>query len=104
MWHRRRDPRIADEIRFHRDRLIEEYVAGGMNRRHAERRAFLEFGNAMAIEESVRDVRGRWLNDLAKDLIYAWRTLRRSRSSVARTFYIFQQTEQRLVLRAVAFG
>ena len=78
MWHRRRDPRIADEIRFHRDRLIEEYVAGGMNRRDAERRAVLEFGNAMAIEESVRDVRGRWLNDVAKDLIYAWRTLRRS--------------------------
>lgn len=77
-WRRRRDPRIVDEIRFHRDRLVEDYVAGGMTRAEAERRAFLEFGNVGAIEESVRDVRGRWLDDLAKDLIYAVRTLRRS--------------------------
>src|SRR4030095_7297964 len=73
----RRDPRVADEIRFHRDRLIEDYVASGMGRHEAERRAFLEFGNALEIEESVRDVRGRWLDDLSKDLAYALRTLRR---------------------------
>jgi putative ABC transport system permease protein len=78
MWRTRRDPRIADEVRFHRDRLIEDYVASGMGRGEAERRAFLEFGNTVAIEESVRDVRGRWLDDLSKDLTYALRTLRRS--------------------------
>jgi putative ABC transport system permease protein len=78
MWRTRNDPRIADEIRFHRDRLIEDYVASGMERSEAERQAFLEFGNAAAIEESVRDARGRWLDDLAKDLVYALRTLRRS--------------------------
>jgi len=49
-----------------------------MDRSEAERRAFLEFGNATALEESVRDVRGRWLDDLAKDLIYALLMLRRS--------------------------
>ena len=74
----RRPPRISDELRFHRDRLIADYVAGGMDRADAERRAFLEFGNAVAIEESIRDVRGRWLDDLSKDLSYAVRTLRRS--------------------------
>jgi hypothetical protein len=37
----RRDPRVADEIRFHRNRLIEDYVAAGMGRHEAERRAFL---------------------------------------------------------------
>ena len=32
MWfHRRRDPRIADELRFHRDRLIEDYMAAGID-------------------------------------------------------------------------
>jgi predicted permease len=77
MW-RRRDPRIADEIRFHRDRLIDDYVAAGMDRSEAERRAFIAFGNVVEIEESVRDVRGRWLNDLSKDLTYALRMLRRS--------------------------
>jgi len=77
-WRCRRDPRIDDELRFHRDRLIEDYVAAGMARADAQRRAFIEFGNAAAIGEDVRDTRGRWLDDFAKDLIYAVRTLRRS--------------------------
>ncbi|HKE87177.1 MAG TPA: ABC transporter permease [Vicinamibacterales bacterium] len=78
-WRRSsRRPRINDELRFHRDRVIDDYVAAGMDRQAAERRAFLEFGNAVAIEESVRDVRGRWLDDLSKDLTYAIRTLRRT--------------------------
>ena len=75
---RRHDPRVVDELRFHRDRLVEDYIAAGMTRAEAERRAFLEFGNVATIEESVRDVRGRWLDDFAKDLVYALRTLRRS--------------------------
>jgi len=79
MWSRRqRDPRVGDELRFHRDRLIEDYLAKGLSRGEAERRAFLEFGNVPQIEEAVRDVRGRWLDDLATDLRYAIRTLRRT--------------------------
>ena len=77
-WRRSPDPRISDEVRFHRDRLIEDYVARGLDRAEAERRAFLEFGNAGAVEESIRDVRGRRLEDLHKDVRYALRTLRRS--------------------------
>jgi len=77
-WSKRRDPRLGDEIRFHRDRLIEDYMAAGMDRTEAGRRAFLEFGNVAQIEEACRDVRGRWLEDLATDLCYAYRTLRRS--------------------------
>ena len=38
-----------------------------MDRKAAERRAFLEFGNVAAIEETSRDVRGRWLDDFVKD-------------------------------------
>jgi putative ABC transport system permease protein len=74
----RRDPRIGDELRYHRDRLIQDYVASGMDRAAAERRAFLEFGNVSALEEEVRGVRGRWSDDLKQDLRYALRTLRRS--------------------------
>ena len=77
-WSRRRDPRVRDELRYHRDRLIEDYVADGMDRQAAERRAVLEFGNINGLEEAVRDVRGRWLSDLAGDLRYAARVLRRS--------------------------
>ena len=74
----RRDPRVRDEIQFHRDRLIEDYVASGLTRADAERRAFLEFGNPSQLEEAVRDVRGRWLDDLAGDLRYALQGLRRN--------------------------
>src|SRR5689334_23143191 len=77
-WSRRQDPRVRDELRYHRDRMIDDYVAGGMDRQAAERRAFLEFGNVAGLEEAVRDARGRWLADLAKDLRYALRLLRRS--------------------------
>jgi predicted permease len=69
---------VDDELRYHRDRLIDDYMAAGMDRQTAERRAFLDFGNVAAIEEQVRDVRGRWLADLAADLRYALRGLRRS--------------------------
>ena len=66
MWFRRSDPRIQDELRFHRDRLIADYMAAGMSRPDAERRAFLEFGNVAATLERVKDVRGRWLEDWAE--------------------------------------
>jgi hypothetical protein len=69
----RRATRLHDEIQFHRDRLVEDYIAAGLTRGEAERRAFLEFGGVPQIEEAVRDVRGRWLEDLAKDLRYAFR-------------------------------
>jgi predicted permease len=79
MWfHRWRDPRVRDEIAFHRDRLIEDFIAAGMSRAEAERRAFLEFGNVVPIEERVRDARGRWLDDFWRDLRYAWRTVART--------------------------
>ena len=84
MWfNNRRDPRVRDEIAFHRDRLIADYMAAGMNRAEGERRAFLDFGNAAQIEEGVRDVRGRWLEDLGRDLRYALRTLGRNRGFAA---------------------
>ena len=78
MWFsRRRAPRIGDEVRFHRDRLIEDYVARGMDRPDAERRSFLELGNVETIEEATRDARGRWLEYVVRDVRYALRMLRR---------------------------
>jgi len=79
-WRNRRDPRVGEELRFHRDQLVERYMASGMDRRDAYRRAVHEFGNVGALEESVRDVRGRWLDDFARDLRYGARTLRKSRA------------------------
>src|SRR5262245_49645879 len=79
MWfNRRRDPRIRDEIQFHHDRLIDDYMAADMSRADAERRAFLEFGNVAATVERVKDVRGRWLEEFARDIEFAARTLRKN--------------------------
>jgi putative ABC transport system permease protein len=76
MWFNRRpDPRIDDELRFHRDRLVDEYMAAGMSRAAAERRAFLEFGNVPAIAEQVKDARGPWLADFLRDIRCAVRML-----------------------------
>ncbi len=77
MGFNRRRLRTRDELRFHRDRLIDDYVSGGMDRHAAERRAFLEFGNLVSLEEASRDVRGRWLEDVGRDVRYAVRNLRR---------------------------
>ena len=77
-FNRRSDPRIQDELQFHRDRLIDDYMAAGMNRADAERRAFLEFGNIAITEERVKDVRGRWLEEFGRDIRFAARTLRKN--------------------------
>ena len=77
-FRKRRAIRLHDEVQFHHDQLIEDYIAAGLTRGEAKRRASLEFGGVPQIEEAVRDVRGRWLEDLAKDLRYGFRTLRRN--------------------------
>src|SRR5262245_36635540 len=69
---------LSAELRFHMEKLAEEYVAAGMDPTEARRRARLEFGGMDQIAEKCRDVRGRWLADLGKDLRYTVRTLRRS--------------------------
>ena len=79
----RRDSRVGDEVRFHRDRLIEDYVASGMDRRAAERRAALTFGNPKQIEEACADVRKHAFEDIWHDLRYAARTLARYRGFTA---------------------
>lgn len=66
------------EVRFHMEKLAEEFIAAGMDPGEAARRARLEFGGVDQIKEECRDVRGRWLEDLGKDLRYTARTLRRS--------------------------
>ena len=53
-------------------------MAAGMSRTDAARRAFLEFGSVATTEERVRDVRGRWLEELGRDIRFAARTLRKN--------------------------
>jgi hypothetical protein len=46
------------ELRFHTDREVDKYVAGGMDRAEAKRRATLAFGGLDRIKDDTRDARG----------------------------------------------
>lgn len=72
------EQQLDDELRFHVERQIAEYIAEGMSAREARRRVLIEFGGPAQIKEECRDVRR--LNpagDLTQDLRYALRMIRK---------------------------
>jgi predicted permease len=72
---------LDEELRFHLEQQIDAYVRDGLSRADAERRARLEFGGVEQIREEHRDARGvRLVEDMANDVRYAVRQLRRSPS------------------------
>jgi hypothetical protein len=77
--HRKRDQDLDRELRYHVDRRISALIAEGVDPGEARRRAAIELGGAEQIKEACRDVRrSRWLEDLARDLRYGARLLKRS--------------------------
>src|SRR5690349_13848778 len=85
MWFgkKRAEARLHSELRYHFDKLAEEYIAAGMSPKAARLRAQQEFGEIEQVKEDCRDIRGRWLEDLGKDVRYAARGLRRSPAFLA---------------------
>src|SRR5258706_5891687 len=74
-----RERELNAELSFHREQQLQEYLAAGMHPVEARRRVRIEFGGTEQIKEECRDVRPvRWLETAAKDLRYAFRTLRAS--------------------------
>ena len=72
------------ELRDHVERYVADQVRAGMAEREARRRARLEFGGVDQIKELCRDARGtRWIEDISRDLRYAFRRLARDRSLAA---------------------
>jgi putative ABC transport system permease protein len=70
---------LDDEMRFHLDARIDEYVEGGMSRDEARREALRRFGSVTLAKERARDADTlRWLGDVGQDLRYGLRTLRRN--------------------------
>jgi len=66
------------EIQAHLDASIRERMERGESRAQAEHSARREFGNVDLVREVTRDTWGfRWLDDLAQDLRYGLRQLRR---------------------------
>jgi predicted permease len=83
LWYLGRRSRFEDdldvEVRFHIESRTAELVASGLSPRDAAARARAEFGSvARAAEDSRAAWQFRWIEDLARDLWYGFRTFRRS--------------------------
>src|SRR5205814_6269951 len=73
------DQELDDELRGHVQRKTEEYIEQGMTQEEAHRRARLDLGGIEQTKEKCRDARRvTWLQDLAQDLRYGLRMLRKS--------------------------
>lgn len=76
---RQMDREIDDEIASHLAEATEEYVKQGLSPEEARRAAQRSFGGVPQTKEVYRQVRSfMWLEELSRDLRYAFRTLRKS--------------------------
>jgi len=76
---RRLERELDRELLDHIERQVANHVAAGMSEPEARRRARLEFGGVEGVKEECRDARGtRLVSDLAQDLRYGLRVLRKS--------------------------
>lgn len=73
---KRVEAELDEELRFHFERQVEKYVAAGMKREEARRRARLEFGGLEQTKEECRDARGvSFIETLLQDVRYGVRML-----------------------------
>ena len=79
-WRRRRlEQELDRELRDHMERRVDDLRQAGATDTDARRQAALEFGGLTQVREDVRETWGwRWLDHVARDVRYAFRTLRRS--------------------------
>ena len=75
---------LDEELRFHLEMRIEEYVRGGMSPCEARRKAFTRFGSQISIKERTRDMDiVVWLESIRQDICYSFRMMQRSPSLTA---------------------
>ena len=76
-WERRLDA----EMRFHLEQQVRDYLAQGLSREEAQRRAYREFGGIELSKEECRDQTPfLWLEHAIQDIRYALRLLIRNRT------------------------
>jgi putative ABC transport system permease protein len=84
---RRPDPDADEELRFHFEMRVRDYMAGGMSEREAHAAARSRIGDEGAIADACdridrrahrRESRRAWLAELAQDVRYGLRSLRRA--------------------------
>ena len=87
LWNSDSAANVDDELRFHFDQKVEEFIAMGMSRDEARKRAEAEFGDVNEVSERLREIDGRigqrqrraeWWESIAQDLRYVVRTLGRA--------------------------
>jgi predicted permease len=79
LFRHRAERELDEEMSFHIGRETEENIRNGLPPEAAHRQALLSFGGVERFKEGVRDERGtRPLEELASDLRFAFRSLRRS--------------------------
>lgn len=72
------DRELADEIRFHLDREIQERITGGMSEEEARRTASVDFGGVERFRQECRDMhKVSFIQDFVQDLLYGLRVLRK---------------------------
>ena len=70
---------LDEEIQFHLDAQIAEYVAAGMNPEEARRAAMRAFGSGTVVKEDAWQTWGwTWLEQIGQDARYALRQLRKT--------------------------
>jgi putative ABC transport system permease protein len=73
------EDQLDDELQFHIEMRIREFVTAGMSPEEARRQATRLFGNQALLKEITRDMDTiGWIEALLKDLNYGLRTLRKS--------------------------
>ena len=71
---------IDDELQFHIERQVQEYIEAGMTPQEARRKAVLAFGGIESVRAQSHEQRPSFfLGTLLQDVIYALRQLRNSR-------------------------
>src|SRR5260370_3449657 len=70
---------MAREFELHIEQLTKQHLASGMSLSEARLAAHREFGSTEVSKEECRDMRHvNWIEDLAKDVAYAFRLLKKS--------------------------
>lgn len=73
------DRELDEELRYHLERQVAEYVADGMTAEEARRAALRDFGGLAQSKEECREARGvRAFEDLRQDIVFGLRVLRRN--------------------------
>jgi predicted permease len=76
---RRVERELREELAFHVDRETQKHIASGLSAAEARTRALARFGSVPLVSDRCRDARGiSLLDDLARDVLYAFRTFRRA--------------------------